>query len=197
MNIKEAKVLVNYARKSIELGLKDKDYKPKSVPETLKVKRGVFVTLEKFPNKALRGCIGVIEAVKPLYKAVINAAKAAAFSDPRFKSLREDELNRLTIEVSILSIPKLLDGNPRNFPEQIVIGRDGLIIEFGMFKGLLLPQVATEWGVNAVEFLEMTCQKAGMPPGSWTDQRVKVYTFSAELWKEETPGGKVKKHEIN
>lgn len=196
MNIKEASILVNYARESIKAKFLNKSFNPKEVPESLKEKRGVFVTLEKYPAKALRGCIGYIEAIKPLYKAVIDVAESAAFSDPRFKSLRKDELDRLTIEISVLSVPKLIEGSPRDYPSKIVIGRDGLILEFGFVKGLLLPQVATEWNVDALGFLEMTAEKAGLPRGSWADPKVKLYTFECEIWKEETPNGKVVRHSL-
>ena len=183
--------MIKYARQAIKAKFKGMDYKPKKVPESLKVKRGVFVTLEKYPSKMLRGCIGYVEPVKPLYKAVIDAAVNAAFRDPRFKELRKDELDRITIELSVLTLPEELKGNPRDYPLKIKTGVHGLIIEFGLIKGLLLPQVAVEWGVNAVQFLEMTCEKAGLPRGSWTDPRVKVYTFRAELFKEEKPNGKI------
>ncbi len=191
MNIKKAGLLIGYARKAIKAKFSGRSYKPKSMPESLKVKRGVFVTLEKHPSKMLRGCIGYVEPVKPLYKAVIDAALNAAFKDLRFKELRKDELDRLTIELSVLTIPEELKGSPRDYPLKIKIGVHGLIIEYGLIKGLLLPQVAVEWGVNPVQFLKMTCEKAGLPSGSWIDPRVKVFTFKAELFKEEKPGGKV------
>lgn len=191
MNNKEASLLVKFARESIISKFEGKKFNPAKVPENLKKKQGVFVTLEKYPSKMLRGCIGYIEGIKPLYEAVIDVAKAAAFGDPRFKELRADELDKLTVEISILSVPSQLSGTPRDYVEQIQIGRDGLIVEYGWNKGLLLPQVATEYGVSPIEFLEMTCEKAGLPRGSWADPKVKVYKFSAELWREATPGGKV------
>ncbi len=197
MDIKNARLLIHYARKAIESKFKNKKYVPKNVPSALKEKRGVFVTLEKYPSNALRGCIGYIEPIKPLYEAVIDAAKEAAFGDPRFEPLRKDELNNVVIEISILTVPKELKGNPKEFPEKIKIGRDGLIVEYGLIKGLLLPQVAVEWEVGPLEFLEMTCEKAGLPRGSWIDPRVKVYTFSAELFKEEEPNGRVKRHALS
>lgn len=138
-------------------------------------KRGVFVTL-KDPD--LRGCIGFPSPVMPLGDAIMEAAIAAA-NDPRFPPLREDELEKLKIEVSVLTVPETLK-DPS--PNKIKVGRDGLIIEHHGRSGLLLPQVATEHHMTSFEFLEAVCQKAGLPPGSWKDATIK--TFRAKIFSE-------------
>jgi len=141
-------------------------------------KRGVFVTLK---NPDLRGCIGFPLPVMALGDAVIEAAVAAA-NDPRFPPLREDELKGLTLEVSVLTVPKVLK---EPSPEKLEIGRDGLIIEFSGRSGLLLPQVAPEHNMAAVEFLEAVCQKAGLPSGSWKEKGAIIKTFQAEIFSED------------
>lgn len=174
------KKLFKYARETIKSGLKGDKFTPKNVPLELKEKRGVFVTIYK-KNKVLRGCIGIVEAVKPLYKAVIDSAHASAFSDPRFKRLREDEYKDITLEISVLYPPvELTSKNPKD----IIIGEHGLIIELGIMKGLLLPQVATEWGFKEEDFLEAVSEKAGLPSNAWKDPRTKIYTFKAEVLEE-------------
>ena len=129
--------------------------------DLLTEKRGVFVTLYK--KKHLRGCIGFPEPILPLGIALIKAAKAAAFEDPRFSPLSTSELKEIKIEITLLTKPKKTD------PKKIKVGKDGLIIKKGFNSGLLLPQVAVEYKWDAKTFLEQTCLKAGLDKDAWKD----------------------------
>ncbi len=132
----------------------------------------VFVTIKE--KGSLRGCIGHIQAMMPLYKSIINNAIAACSSDPRFPPMTKDELKNMDIEISILS-PLM----PLKDVKNIQVGKHGLYIMKGMQSGLLLPQVATEFGWGRDEFLEHVCQKAGLPKDAWKD--ADLYTFTAEI----------------
>jgi len=190
--------LVRLARRAIEEYVRNgRTIKPpEDTPPELWEKMGVFVTLNKRhapPQMALRGCIGFPLPVYPLVEATINAAIYAAVDDPRFPPVRESELNDLVIEVSVLTPPEPIEGPPEERPKKIKVGRDGLIIEKGIYSGLLLPQVPIEWGWDEEEFLAQTCWKAGLPPDCWLDESTKVYRFTAEIFGEEKPGGPVKR----
>lgn len=168
------KKIVKAARQAIETYFSREDFTLKNYPE----KRGIFVTL--YGDGDLRGCIGFIEPVE-LNKGIIDAARSAAFSDPRFPPVSEDELKNINIEVSILTVPELVKDI-----KEINIGRDGLIIEKGWSKGLLLPQVFVEWNVKTVEgALGMTCEKAGLGINAWKEKNVKIYKFQTEVFKED------------
>jgi uncharacterized protein len=152
-------------------------------------RRGVFVTLKRYPDEELRGCIGYPLPVLPLREALPRAAAAAATQDPRFPPVRTGDLPRLLIEVSVLTEPVLLpSGRKDELLAAIEVGRDGLIVEGFGTSGLLLPQVAPEQGWNAEEFLDGTCEKAGLAPGAWRRPGVKVRRFSAEVFHERAPG---------
>lgn len=158
--------------------------------------RGCFVTINTYPEHELRGCIGYPEPVLPFYKALVESAISAC-NDPRFPPLRREELDNIVIEVSVLTKPELIKvKDPREYPKVIKIGKDGLIIEKGFRSGLLLPQVATENNMDAKEFLLHLCLKAGLPYTAWIDPDTKIYRFSAEIFSEEKPKGKVVKKEI-
>ncbi len=166
--------LLSIVRKAIEAKLKEKKYVPTPQPD-LEQKRGLFVTLKI--GGALRGCIGQIRGIEPLYKTVAEMAVAAAFDDPRFPRLTEEEFEKLEYEISVLSPLERV----RDFRE-IKIGRDGLMIRLDMHSGLLLPQVASEYGWSVKEFLEQTCLKAGLPKNSYKDKFAEVYKFSAVVF---------------
>ncbi len=142
---------------------------------------GAFVTLRI--DGELRGCIGYIDYPGPVRTAVEDVARKAAFGDPRFKPLAPDELDRVQIEISVLSPMRRISS-----PDEITIGRDGLVIASRGHRGLLLPQVATEYGWDVEEFLGNTCRKAGLPVGAWRDPGAELEAFSAEVFSEETPG---------
>ncbi len=190
--------LVRLARNAIEEYLRNRREiePPRETPEKLWEKMGVFVTLTKHnapKHVALRGCIGFPMPIYPLVKATIKAAIYAAVDDPRFPPVRESELDDLTVEVSVLTPPELIEGPPEERPRRIKVGRDGLIIEKGIYSGLLLPQVPVEWGWDEEEFLAQTCWKAGLPPDCWLDEDTKVYRFTAEIFEEERPRGPVRR----
>lgn len=172
-----------------------------TVPETPKGEpfaelRGVFVTINRAEPGAerLRGCIGFPYPVKPLGAAISEAAVAAATEDPRFPPLSNSELAGVVVEVSILTPPRPLAAvTPRDLPSKVRIGIDGLIVSrFGM-SGLLLPQVANEFGMDQTEFLSQACMKAGLPPDSWLDRETKVQTFQAEVFAEKEPRGMIER----
>jgi AmmeMemoRadiSam system protein A len=149
----------------------------------LSEKCGVFVTIKI--NEELRGCIGFPEASYSLGEAIVESARAAAFNDPRFPPLTESELNKAKIEVSVLTKPEHVKvKEPEQHIEKIKIGTDGLIARKGALSGLLLPQVATEWGWDAQEFLQQTCIKAGLPADAWKDADTKIFKFQAEVFSE-------------
>ena len=143
----------------------------------LKTPTGVFVTLHEHGD--LRGCIGYVEGVKPLQDAVIDNAISAAFSDPRFMPVGTDEVEKLDIEISVLTPLELVENT-----EEIEIGKDGLLMKRDYNQGLLLPQVATEQRWDRQTFLQHTCMKAGLPTDAWQDNETEIYKFSAIIFGE-------------
>lgn len=137
---------------------------------------GTFVTLKK--HGELRGCIGTLECRRPLAEEVARVAVSAAREDPRFEPVRFSELDDLGVEVSVLGPLEPID--PAD-PAAIVIGRHGLVVEQGSRRGLLLPQVATEWGWDRETFLAHTCAKAGLPADCWR-KGARVYRFAADVF---------------
>ena len=172
----EKEFLHRLAREAIEHHLLGRP-KPTREGETprLSEKRGAFVTLKT--HGQLRGCIGHIQALKPLSQTVIDMAEAAAFQDPRFPPLSRQELKDLSIEISALT-----PFRPIQDIKEIQVGTHGLFIERGYNSGLLLPQVAAEYGWDTQTFLEQTCQKAGLPKDAWKDSQTKIQIFSAEIF---------------
>ncbi len=189
----EGEMAVHLARSAIQecLGNKKK-IKPDNLPPVFREKRGVFVTLNKRSDtKELRGCIGRPYPVMPLGEAIIASAANAALEDPRFDPVEKEELNDIVIEVTVLTVPKPINAKPRDIPENIVVGRDGLIVATDRGQGLLLPQVAVEHGFDAVEFLCQTCMKAGLMPDAWLTG-AKVYSFEGQIFEELEPGGEIR-----
>lgn len=195
LELDEGSFLVRLARMSIVSFFTNKEILEIKPPyPKLEEKSGAFVTLNTYPEGELRGCIGFPEPIYPLYKAVVRAALAAAFEDPRFPPLSEDEIDRVTIEVSVLTPPERIDtmvSRREELPELIVVGKHGLIVRRNRFSGLLLPQVAVEYSWSPEEFLDQTCIKAWMRPGCWLSEGTEVYRFSALIFTEESPNGKV------
>jgi AmmeMemoRadiSam system protein A len=143
--------------------------------EKLREKRGAFVSIYK--QGMLRGCIGSLETSTPLIDTVEAMAEAAAFRDPRFRPVTEEELPYLDVEISALtSLEEIRD------PEEIEVGKHGIMIRKGYHSGLLLPQVATERGWDRTTFLQETCRKAGLPKNAWQDKDAKIYVFSADVF---------------
>ncbi|MGC8762643.1 MAG: AmmeMemoRadiSam system protein A [Acidobacteriota bacterium] len=173
--------LLALARRSVEtfLGEGRRLRKGKDYPDLAPEPRGAFVTL-KTGEGDLRGCIGTILPAGPLDETVVRMAVAAAVEDPRFPAVRLSELPRLRFEISALTVPE-----PVPDLRRIEVGRHGLIVTRGSRKGLLLPQVAPEWGWDREEFLRHTCLKAGLPEEAWRDPGTRVEWFEAEVWGEE------------
>jgi AmmeMemoRadiSam system protein A len=137
---------------------------------------GAFVTLHK--GQELRGCIGHVEDDEPLMRVVVRCAVAACSSDPRFSAVSPSELAQLSIELSLLGVLEEIRG-----PDDIEVGRHGLVVEKGRHRGLLLPQVATEWGWDREQFLEHTCRKAGLALDAWKAGAT-LWRFEAEVFSE-------------
>jgi len=198
LNEEEGKFLVKLARRAVKEYLETKKVTETTrvVPEKLLQPCGVFVTINSIENeeKELRGCIGYPYPTDPLVEAVIQSAISAATQDPRFNPLTKDELGKVVFEVSVLTPPQVLEvKRPQDYPSKIKIGEDGLIIEKGMFKGLLLPQVPVEWNWGQEEFLCQCCIKAGLPPDNWLLPSTRIQKFQAIIFEEETPNGIVKR----
>lgn len=194
----EGKFLVEIARKAVEEYLKTKKHirAPESLSKNLLQPCGVFVTINRLENgeKKLRGCIGYPYPTTPLVQAVIDSAINAATQDPRFRPLSQGELDKLVFEVSVLTPPQMVEvKKPKEYPTQIKVGEDGLIVERGMYKGLLLPQVPVEWEWDEEEFLCQCCVKAGLSPDYWLIEGTRIYKFQAIVFEEEKPRGEVKR----
>ena len=178
----DGKLLIKLARESIL------SYFLQNKPDTSTVKqfsdrRGVFVTLNK--NNELRGCIGFPEPVFPLFGAVIKAARSAAFEDTRFPPLQKEELKDIKIEISVLTVPSLIEVKKSDdYLKKIKIGKDGLIVRSSLGSGLLLPQVATEYNWDVEEFLGHLCEKAWLKQDAWKDTNNRIYKFQAQIFKE-------------
>lgn len=151
---------------------------------------GVFVTLNT--SLGLRGCIGYPLPDRKLFDALEDAALASATEDPRFSSVKSDELDAITFEVTVLTPPKKINVNkPEEYISKIKVGRDGLIVRNGFNSGLLLPQVPVEYNWNEKEFLEYTCEKAGLPKDYWKEPKTEIQKFEGIVFKEEKPNGNV------
>jgi len=169
-------------------------------PKVTETRCGVFVTLNKLEGSGhtLRGCIGYPYPIKDLLTAVKESAVNAAFEDPRFPPVSRDEVDSILIEVSVLTPPETIKvDHPIDMPGEVVVGRDGLIISRGYRRGLLLPQVAVEWGWDSEEFLAQCCFKAGLPPDSWLLDGTEVQRFQAIIYSEDSPRGRVSRHELS
>jgi hypothetical protein len=176
LTAKEKNTLLDIVKTAIAAKVNNKEIPELSIDsETLKEKRGAFVTLKKRGH--LRGCIGYIKPVKALSETVQEMAVAAAFHDPRFPSLESDEIRDLTFEISVLSpLKRIKDIN------EIEVGKHGLYIVRGYKSGLLLPQVAVEYEWDKETFLKETCYKAGLPMQAWMDKETEIYIFSADYF---------------
>jgi uncharacterized protein (TIGR00296 family) len=188
---------VKLARKIAESYVNNIEFQPGEVDKVFDEKGGVFVTIHTYPSNNLRGCIGIPQSILPIKKAIEESAISAT-EDPRFAKMRKDEFDDVIIEITILTKPELIDvKNPKEYLNNIKIGRDGLIVEQGIFKGLLLPQVPVEQGWNKEEFLSQTCMKAGLMPDAWFDKATKIYKFSGQIFTELRPRGEIKEKNID
>ncbi len=189
VELSEGMMAVKLARDTIELYLENGNILSESdMPSVFAEKRGVFVTLSEMGR--LRGCIGHPYPDSSLKDAIIDSAISAATGDPRFVSVTSAELEDLVVEVTILTVPELMDAKPCELPDMIEIGKHGLIAKMGPYQGLLLPQVAPENDFDAHQFLDQVCMKAGLPPDAWLTG-AQIYSFQGQIFKEEVPGGNV------
>ena len=186
LTLDEGKTAVRMAREALTRYVEEKKIMdPERLPSVFDEKRGVFVTLHE--DGDLRGCIGYPQPVMALGRAIVDSAINAGTRDPRFPGLRPGELKRMEMEVTILTKPEPYLEPKKRLPELVRIGTDGLIISKGPFSGLLLPQVAPEWGFDSLEFLSQTCVKAGLPPDAWMDEETEVQHFEAQIFAEIAP----------
>ncbi len=175
----EKRALLDIAKKTIEYRLINRNISDLITKEKrlYELKLGCFVTLKKKGD--LRGCIGTFVSRDNLVENVKKMAVAAAFDDPRFYDVTLDELKDLSVEISVLyPLIKI------NSIEEIKVGRDGLYVIYGYYSGVLLPQVALEYGWSREEFLSHTCIKAGLPQDAWKNLDIEIYRFEAEVFGE-------------
>jgi hypothetical protein len=196
LSIDVGRWLVKLARNSVRSSIlgTDLEVDDEDINDILREERGVFTSIYKFRDgkKVLRGCIGYPLPIKPLYKAVIETAREAAFNDPRFPPLKMSELDEVIFEVSILTPPERIDyDSPLELPKLIMVGRDGLLLRYGPYSGLLLPQVPVEYGWSAEEYLINLSMKAGLPPDGYLYKGVEIYRFEAQVFSETEPDGDV------
>jgi uncharacterized protein len=171
----ERNLLLRLARQSILARLEEREISLVPPTSHLAEPRGAFVTL--YYHGDLRGCVGYVFPVTSLYRTVAESAQGAAFDDSRFLPVTREQAPDLEISLSILSPPEPIP------PESVEIGRHGLLVKLGVFRGLLLPQVPVEHGWDRVTFLEQTCKKAGLPLNAW-QTGAQVEAFTAEVFKD-------------
>lgn len=172
----EKRELLRIARSAVEAGVRGLPApKLKPLTDRLAESRGVFVTLKE--GGSLRGCIGYIEGIRPLYQAVAEMAVAAATGDPRFPPVTAKELPELEYEISALTAKRQIDS-----PEEFMVSKHGIIVQRGGRSGVFLPQVAAEEGWTREETLTYLClHKAGLPGDAWRDRETKLFVFEAEV----------------
>ena len=183
----EGQAALALARTAIETYLTSGEVvKPEGLTPVFQNKRGVFVTLNNRTGsrKELRGCIGRPYPVMPLGEAIVVSAINAATEDPRFIPVTLNELQQLELEVTVLTMPYLLEVRPEELPGKIEVGRHGLIVQKGPYAGLLLPQVAVENNFDAEEFLGQTCMKAGLMHDVWFESDTEVFAFEGQIFHE-------------
>ena len=183
--VKTARIVVSeYLKNGTKIELE------KKFREDFSFKSGVFVTLNN--PQGLRGCIGYPLPDKELFNALEDASIAAATEDPRFPPVKFEELDSITFEVTVLTPPTKIEvTESEEYFSKIKVGQDGLIVKYGFNSGLLLPQVPIEYGWNEKEFLEHTCEKAGLPRDYWKKSEVEIQKFEGIVFKEKDPNGEV------
>lgn len=198
LNPDEGIKAVKFARSIVENYVKNNITPSRSsLGGVFEERQGAFVTLHTHPEHSLRGCIGIPLPVMSLKEAIVESAQSAT-RDPRFPPLKEAEIDKVIIEVTILTKPELIKvSQPKEYFSHIVIGRDGLIVEQSIYKGLLLPQVPIEQGWDKEEFLSHTCMKAGLMPDAWLNSNIKIFKFSGQIFSESEPGGKIKEKTLD
>jgi uncharacterized protein (TIGR00296 family) len=194
----EGELAVRIARAVVEAHVRRQKPPASEVPQRFEERSGVFVTLTTYPSDDLRGCIGYPEPLLPLIEALRDSAVSACSRDPRFPPVRADDLGKTRVEVSLLTPPQEIQPKKRtDLPGMVKVGDDGLIVQKGWARGLLLPQVPVEWKWDAEEFLCQTCIKAMLPPDSWLQNETKIFKFQAEVFSEDKPGGKIRRRKLS
>ncbi len=190
--------MVKQARKAIEHQINKKTAPAFPEDAWLSSKRGVFVTLHTFPEKELRGCIGFSEPCFSIKDAIMRAAVAAAVEDPRFAPLKDSELDKIIIEVSVLTLPQKIEASTeKEILESITPKADGLILERSNSCGLFLPQVWDELPEKK-EFLEQLCCKAGLSDlDAWHKEGTILHQFFVQAFEEKTPCGIVAAKDVS
>ena len=197
LSLSEGKKAVSFARDVIEKHVKSGSKPSTDLNGKFLEQQGAFVTIHTYPDHELRGCIGIPLPIMPLKDAIIEGAQSST-RDPRFPPLAESELDNIIVEVTILTKPELIKINqPKEYLSEIKIGRDGLIVEQGFNKGLLLPQVPVEYNWDIEEYLSHTCLKAGLLPDAWFDKSTKISRFSGQVFSEIEPRGEIKEKELD
>ena len=187
----EGELAVRIARDALEAFVLGRARQAFEIPKRFEEKAGAFVTLNEHPSGELRGCIGYPQPFFALLKSIEKGAEGAA-EDPRFPRLRSEELDRVSVEVSILTPPQLIEvKKPKDLPKYVTVGVDGLTVAQGPFRGLLLPQVAVDNQMDAENFLSEACMKAGLLPDAWLDPATRVYKFQADVFGEVGPRGPI------
>ncbi len=189
LTLEEGRTAVRLARKAIETYLAERKVIQDRLSGVFEQKRGVFTTLTK--HGELRGCIGFPYPIKRLDEAIIESAIAAATEDPRFPPVTLEEMDEIIVEVTVLTPLEKINAKPIELPKHIEIGKHGLMVKRGFYSGLLLPQVAVEYGFDTEEFLSQTCMKAGLPPDCWLMEGTEVYRFEGQIFKEIEPRGEI------
>ncbi|MDZ7290144.1 MAG: AmmeMemoRadiSam system protein A [candidate division KSB1 bacterium] len=169
--------LLKLARDTLTAYLAELPLPPAELPGLNDIRAGVFVSLHV--KERLRGCIGYVEGLRPLPEALQEIAISAASRDPRFEPLEAEELPVVEIEISVLSPLRQIES-----PDEIILGKHGLMVRSGYHQGLLLPQVALHNNWNVETFLAHACQKAGLPSEAWKDPETVIYVFDAEVFSE-------------
>ncbi|MDY6865019.1 MAG: TIGR00296 family protein [Halobacteriota archaeon] len=185
----EGAYAVRLARNTLEDCINKTSTEMDEPSKEFKEARGVFVTLQK--KEGLRGCIGYPLPISPLYSAIVDSAINAATRDPRFLPVKSDELNDIIVEVTVLTPPEVIEVEPKDLPDNIEIGRHGLIVKRGQYQGLLLPQVPIEHGMDVEDFLSHTCMKAGLSPVAWLEEGTEVSRFEGQIFEEVEPNGDI------
>ncbi len=204
LTVEEGVLLVRLARKAIEEYLRSgRELKPGGIASEKLMKPGMtFTTLETLDRQtgrtSLRGCIGFLAPVHSLLESVVKSAIEAAVGDPRFPPVQLWEMDNIVVEVTVLSEPvELVVEDRRKLPELITIGRHGLVVERGLFKGTLLPVVPVEYCWDEETFLAETCLKAGLRPNCWLDKATRIYAYEGRAFREREPRGEIYERDLS
>ncbi len=175
----DRRLLLRVAREALVAHFEGREYRPPEGSPAVREARAAFVSLHRRADDDLRGCVGVMESEEPLAENVARMAVAAATHDGRFAAVTRDELPGLVLEISALGPLRAVR------PEEVEVGRDGLLVSYAGRRGVLLPQVPVEHGWDRETFLDKTCGKAGLPADTWRRPEAKLLAFVAEVFGEE------------